>query len=188
MDVRWLKRLRERVMMRRETPSVNPSVVPSSKSLTPTVPQPRPLVEPRPDLVAGNFYSFDFFIELKINDVVHLGYPKVCIRDMMTGELRWGSRADWAFPDPAKLRAAWTDDEQRGFTKTTIAKPDDAIGAEGRIGDMHLRFEKILELGRNQIVYALYCPEKNIRLAYGFGRTIFEPTYKRSIGSNSAEK
>lgn len=187
MEGKWLKRLRELVMMRRETPSVKPSVVPSSKSLTPTVPQRQPGVVPRMNLVPGNFYSFDFFIELKINDVVHVGYPKVCIRDMKTGELRWGSRADWAFPDPAKPRAAWTDDEQRGFTKITPAKPEDPIGAESRIGDMHLCFERILELGRNQIVYALYSPEKNIRLAYGFDRTIFEPTYKRSMEKPAEE-
>jgi hypothetical protein len=49
------------------------------------------------------------------------------------------------------------------------------------IGDMRLRFEKVLDLGQNQIVYALYCPEKNIRLAYGFDRLIFEPTYKKPV-------
>jgi hypothetical protein len=125
--------------------------------------------------LTGNFYSFEFFIELKINDVAHIGYPKFAVRDITTGAVRWGSKLDWSWPNPAKLRAAWMDDEQRGFTNRTLQKPEDAVGAEGRIGDMHLRFERILEFGQNQIVYALYCPEKNIRLAYGFDRTIFEP-------------
>jgi hypothetical protein len=78
-----------------------------------------------------------------------------------------------------KLRIDWIDDERRGLTNRKLAKPEDALGAEGRIGDMHLRFERILDLGRNQVVFALYCPEKNIRLAYGFARAIFDPTYKR---------
>ncbi len=124
--------------------------------------------------LSGSFYSFEFFIELKINNVVHIGYPKVCVRDVISGAMRWGSKLDWSWPDPAKPRAGWIDDEQRGFANRTPQKPEDAIGAEGRIGDMHLRFERILEFGKNQVVYALYCPEKNIRLAYGFDRTIFE--------------
>ena len=86
-----------------------------------------------------------------------------------------GSRLDWSWPDPAKCRVPWIDDEKLGFISRMLARPEDALGTEGRIGDMNLSFEKILDLGQNQVVYALHCPEKNIRLAYGFARAIFKP-------------
>jgi hypothetical protein len=84
-------------------------------------------------------------------------------------------------PNPAKARATWIDDEQRGIASRTLTNVEDVLGAEGKIGDMHLRFEKVLDLGQNQVVYALFCPEKNIRLAYGFDRRVFEPTYKKPV-------
>ncbi len=40
-----------------------------------------------------------------------------------------------------------------------------------------MHFERVFDLGRNQVVYALYCPTHNFRMAYGFDRLIFEPTY-----------
>jgi hypothetical protein len=139
-----------------------------------------PAISSRPEDAAqgtplpGNFYSFEFFIELTLGDAVHLGYPKFCIRYTSTGLVRWGSKIEWAWPDPAKRRIAWLDDEHKGLKNKSLTTPDDALGAEGAIGDMRLRFERILDYGKNQIVYALYCPEKNIRLAYGFDRGIFQ--------------
>ncbi len=136
------------------------------------------------DQVPGNFYSFEFFIELKINDVVHLGHPTVCLTNMCSGVVRWGPSIDWLLPDPKKRRVPWVDDEQNGFANRTLLKPEDALGAEGSIGNMRLRFEQILDLGRNVVVYALYCPEKDIRLAYGFNRQVFEPSYKIALSPN----
>ena len=45
------------------------------------------------------------------------------------------------------------------------------------IGGKLMHFERVFDLGRNQVVYALYCPTHNFRMAYGFDRLIFEPTY-----------
>jgi hypothetical protein len=111
--------------------------------------------------------------------VVHLGSPKVRRRDQLNRTERWGDPLDWCWPNPNQRRVAWVDDERHGLTQRTLARAEDALGAEGSLGDLHLRFERILELGRNQVVYALYSPEKNRWLAYGFDRTLFEPTYQR---------
>lgn len=178
MEGKFLNRLLG-IVNRSGNPSVQPSIVPPFEIQERNVARPEPPVAPRPDLIPGNFFSFEFFIELKIGDVVRVGYPKVCIRDTSTGVLRWGSKAEWSWPDPSKMRIAWVDDEQRGLSQRTLASVEDVLGAEGKIGDMRLRFEKILDLGRSQIVYALYCPEKNIRLAYGFDRLAFEPDVQR---------
>ena len=178
MESKFLSRLFG-IVNRSGTLSGQPSIVPSSEISKRTIAQSEPPpVGRKPELVPGNFFSFEFFIELKIGDVVHLGYLKVCLRDTSTGTVRWGSKVDWSWPDPNKLRIAWVDDEQRGLSGRTLASVEDALGAEGTIGDMRLRFEKILDLGRNQIVYALYCPERDIRLAYGFDRCAFELTYE----------
>jgi hypothetical protein len=55
----------------------------------------------------GNFMEFNFFIELKLGDSVHIGYPSVPIRNMMTRLVRWGSRPEWSWPDPSKARIPW---------------------------------------------------------------------------------
>ncbi len=138
-------------------------------------------VETLPTYPPGNFYSFDFFIEVQLREIVNIGYPKVPLRDMTSGNIRWGSKMEWSWPDPSKPRQCWIDDEQAGLAQRRLEQPEDALGAEGRIGDMRLRFEQILDLGENQIVYALYCPDKQIRLAYGFNRLLFEPSYKSAV-------
>jgi len=148
---------------------------------------PEKTVESKPELVPGNFLTFEFFIELKVGDVVHLAYPKVALRDMISKQVRWGSKAEWSWPDPSKLRIPWIDDGQRGLMGRTLASPEDALGAEGTVGGKILRFEQILDLGHNQIVYALFCPAENFRMAYGFDRLIVEPTYvKPSVPRNAA--
>jgi hypothetical protein len=129
--------------------------------------------------VSGPFSSSEFLLELRIQDVVHLGSPKVRRVDQWNRTERWGDPLDWCWPNPNQRRVAWVDDERHGLTQRTLARAEDALGAEGSLGDLHLRFERILELGRNQVVYALYGPEKNRWLAYGFDRTLFEPTYQR---------
>lgn len=152
----------------------------------PPAENPRPRVKPpnstsgsEPELVPGNFFAFEFFIELKLGDSVHIGYPSVPTRDMTTKLVRWGSKLEWSWPDPSKARAPWIDDVQRGLAKRTLVNVEDALGAEGMIGDKPMRFERILFLGRNQVVYALHCPTQNFRIAYGFDRVIFEPNYIR---------
>ena len=134
-------------------------------------------VESKPDLVPGNFLSFEFFIEFKVGDRVHIGYPKVATRNTTTQEVRWGSKLEWSWPDPSKARVPWIDDDQRGLAHRTLASVEDVLGAEGTIGGKLLRFERILDLGHNQVVYALYCPKENFRMAYGLDRLVVEPTY-----------
>ena len=175
METKLLKRIMG--IVRGSVDPSPPPIAPSPENLAAPVNRPLPNPSPRVTAVPGNFYSFEFFIELKSGDVVHVGYPKICVRDQTTGAVRWGSKIEWAWPDPAKRRVAWVDHEDRGLQSRTLAMPEDALGAEGMIGDTHFRFEKILDLGKNQIVYALYCAEKKIRLAYGFDRHVFEPTY-----------
>jgi hypothetical protein len=161
------------------------SKAPASLSILPPVsPMPRkvPLatVPPSPpprkaDLVPGNFYQFEFYIDLEIKGVVHVGYPKICIRT--SDAIRWGSTTQWSYPSEGQDKVPWIDDPEYGLGPRNLVHVEDALGAEGRIGDMRLRFEKVLDLGDNVIVYSLFCPEKNIRLAYGFHRQAFEPTH-----------
>lgn len=94
---------------------------------------------------------------------------------------------EWSWPDPSKARVPWIDDNQRGLTRRTLASVEDVLGAEGTIGGKLIRFERILDLGHNQVVYALYCPTENFRMAYGFDRLIVEPTYVKSISPDRIE-
>ena len=171
------KRLLE-IVKRWRSPSAPLSLpLPSNDPKRSVQPPKSSTVESKPDLVPGNFVNFEFFIELKIGDIVHFGYPKIPIRDMTTKLVRWGSKMDWSWPDPSKTRIPWIDDDQRGLTRRTLASVEDVLGAEGTIGGKLIRFERILDLGHNQVVYALYCPTENFRMAYGFDRLIVEPTY-----------
>jgi hypothetical protein len=147
-----------------------PSVVPAPAAPQRAVAAKAPAPARPAELIPGNFFQFEFFIELPIGERLLLGLPKICIRNTQTQEISWGSKLEWAWPNPAKSRVRWTDDGERGVNRKTLENPEDILGAEGSLGDMRLRFERILHLGNNQIVYALYCPEKNIRLAYGFAR------------------
>jgi hypothetical protein len=46
----------------------------------------------------------------------------------------------------------------------------DPAGVEGLFGGKRYRFEKILDAGKNQVVYRLICDEDQTRIAYGFPR------------------
>jgi len=171
-------------------PSVVPPAEPAPAALQLDVAAKTPAPARPAELIPGNFFQFEFFIELVIGERLLLGLPKVCIRNTQTQEISWGSSLEWAWPNPAKTRVRWTDDEERGVNRKTLDNPEDILGAEGSLGDMRLRFERILHAGNNQIVYALYCPEKNIRLAYGFARDQLCPAaavnHAQADGSTSA--
>ena len=73
-----------------------------------------------------------------------------------------------AFLVRIKTRMPWVDDPERGVGSKTLERVEDVSGAEGMIGGKLVRFEKILEVGENQVVYGLHCPSMDCRLAYGF--------------------
>jgi hypothetical protein len=146
-----------------------------------TAPQPRPPMPGAPskqgELVPGNFFLFEMFLLVSIAGKVHIGSPKVPIRNTLTGEVRWGSKPQHSYPQPDSVQIPWLDDPERGIGARQIAKPEDMLGAEGRLGDHRFRFERILDLGRNVVVYALLNPDKQTRMAYGFNRDAVEPGY-----------
>ena len=125
--------------------------------------------------IPGNFYLFEVFIEVTVDGEVHLGYPKTPIRDIgkTPPVLVWGSRIDLSYPKDATSRVRWVDDSRNGLFMRPHHVPEDWLGAEGAIGNMRLCFERILQSGKNQVVYSLLNPELGIRIAYGFSRKIF---------------
>ena len=128
------------------------------------------------ELVPGNYYFFEFFIEIQIDKVTHLGYPKQAIRDTGTTPptVRWGSPLKLCWPDPAIPRAKWIDVPTKGLSGRTVKSPEDVLGTEGMVGDKSYHFEKILDAGKNQVVFSLFCPENQTRTAYGFSRDMFQ--------------
>ncbi len=117
------------------------------------------------------FYLFNFEMEVTIRGVVETAYRAQCF-NLASGQQRWGTLT---MPEPGIIKAQWIDDERNGLSSRKLDKPEDALGAEGSIGDLRLRFERILQVSPNKqfVVFALYCPERNIRVAYGFERRIF---------------
>ena len=87
--------------------------------------------------IPGNFYSFNVEIEVKIKGVVEVGYRVQCFRNPSSGQVRWGTLT---VPDPNVTRVRWTDDERNGLDSRKLEKPEDALGAEGSIGDLRLQF------------------------------------------------
>lgn len=128
-----------------------------------------------PQLVPGNYYSFEMFIEIAIGGKTYLGYPKLAIRDIgkTPPVIRWGSSPKLAWPNPAIPRAPWIDVPNKGLGGRTITSPEDVLGAEGMVGNKRCRFEQILEVGKNQVVFSLFCPQDQTRIAYGFSRDMF---------------
>lgn len=96
---------------------------------------------------------------------------------MTTGQVRWGERPSDFVALLQKPHLLWTDDPVRGVNEKTLENPEDVLGAEGTIGGKHVRFERILHLGSNVVVYALFCPEGDFRTAYGWGREVSNPLY-----------
>jgi hypothetical protein len=129
----------------------------------------------RPELVPGTYYFFEMFIEVEINRVTHLGYPKQAIRDTGTTPplIRWGSPLKLSWPNPAIPRVPWIDVSTKGFSGRTITSPEEVLGAEGMVGDKTYRFDQILDAGKNQVVFSLFCLENQTRTAFGFSRDMF---------------
>jgi hypothetical protein len=140
--------------------------------------QPRPVSSPNQgERVPGNFYRFEMFLQVPIDGTVHIGSPKVPIRDARSGEVSWASKLEHLYPGPNSVQIPWIDHPERGISAREIRKPEDILGAEGRLGEHRFRFERILELGRSVVVYALLNPDKQMRMAYGFNREAVEPGY-----------
>jgi hypothetical protein len=127
--------------------------------------------------VPGNYYVVEFLIKVPLRNTVQFGFPKVAIRNITSGQKSWGSKIDLCWPNPEKPHVDWIDDPEHGFGARTIERPEDALGAEGIIGGNPYRFERILDIGKNQVVYALYNPVNQTRLAFGFDRGSFELGY-----------
>jgi hypothetical protein len=128
------------------------------------------------ELVPGNYYFFEFFLEVEIDKVTHLGYPMQAIRDVGTTPplIRWCSPLKLCWPDPKIPRAKWIDVPAKGLSQRTITSPEDVLGAEGMVGDKTYRFQQILDEGKHKVVFSLFCPENQTRTAYGFSRDMFQ--------------
>ena len=130
-----------------------------------------------PERVPGNFYFFKMFIEITIDGKAFVGCPKQAIRIRAIGRttpvLRWGSPVELAWPNPAFPRALWVDEPFKGLAGRDICSAEDLLGAMGMLGGKKCCFESILEVGKNQVVFSLSCPEDQTRMAYGFPRQIF---------------
>ncbi len=151
-----------------EVPRVAPAKPAPSRPATPSR---------EPDVIPGNFQFFDMFLQFPIGGTVYIGSPKVAMRDMISKEVRWGSKVEHLAPGPDSLQIPWVDDPQRGIGVRQISKPEDILGAEGMVAQHRLRFERILDMGANVVVYALLNPEHQFRMAYGFHREAVEPGY-----------
>jgi hypothetical protein len=130
---------------------------------------------PAAEGVPGNYYLFELFIEMRVNGITHLGYPKIAIRDagVTPPVIRWGSPAKLAWPDPRFPHAPWIDDPENGLAKRWLTSPESLLGAEGMVGKRKYRFEEILQETKGQVVYSLFCEEDQTRAAYAFSREVF---------------
>jgi hypothetical protein len=130
---------------------------------------------PAPTLVPGNFLFFDLFLGIKVGENQYFCPPMQAIRNSITGEIVWGTPLEFVLYDPQKPHIEWTDDPANGINSRQLINVEDALGAEGNIQGRHYRFEKVLFLGRNQVVYALFNRDSQSRMAYGFDRNVFSP-------------
>lgn len=85
-----------------------------------------------------------------------------------------GEPGIWANSFQARGELSWTDDPVEGFFKRKIYRLQDAIGVVGSISGVRHRFDDILQIGRNLVVYQLTNLETCNYLPYGFPREIFD--------------
>jgi hypothetical protein len=128
-----------------------------------------------PERVPGNYYSFDFLIEIAIDGMTHVGRPCNLLRLGGTPPVtRWASEIKYFLSDPKITRVPWVDDPQKGLLRRTLTVPEDLLGAEGMIADKKCFFEQILDAGKNLVVFSIYCNQQQFHIAYGFSRDLFK--------------
>ena len=136
-----------------------------------------------PELVPGNYYSFDFLVEITNKGTSYTGHPCRAILHIVDGHhvTSWGGDIKYLAPTPAIACIAWIDDPEKGLSQRQLSIPEDLIGAEGIIGGKRCIFERILDLGKNVVVYSIYFYEQQFRVAYGFHRDMFMATPNRPL-------
>jgi hypothetical protein len=153
-------------------PKAGPTSEPVRRSSTKTPGENGPA--PRlPDRVPGNYYSFDFLVEITNKGETYIGHPCVAIRDVVSGQTSWGADVKYLAPTSAIARTNWIDDPEKGISQRELYVPEDLIGAAGIIGGKRCFCEQILHLGNDIVVYSIYCHDQQFRLAYGFRRNMF---------------
>lgn len=85
-----------------------------------------------------------------------------------------GEPGIWANSFQARGELSWVDDPVAGFFQRKIYRLQDAIGVTGQIAGVRHRFDDILQIGRNLVVYQLTNLETCNYLPYGFPREIFD--------------
>lgn len=166
------QRMRERLSSPQEPLKIAPDLPMRRSAQAPTG---KPAAAPRK--FPGNFFTFSFLLDLQIGDQVHVGRPKTAIFEIVSQTTRWGESVEAAQRLLTADHVRWTDDPVTGVNLRTIHNVEDVLGAEGKLGDRPCRFETILDLGRNIIVYGLYCPADGTRTAFGFLREVFDASY-----------
>ncbi len=123
----------------------------------------------------GNFYFFKFFLILKLGEASYICYPKQAILDVGTKPpaLRWGTPLELCTPKAEIPRIDWIDDPKRGLSQRILTCPEDVLGAEGFVGKSRFRFEKVLQKTKNQVVFSLFRPDNQTRMAYALPVEIF---------------
>lgn len=129
---------------------------------------------PEPEVLPGNFFFFEYFLELTLNGTTYPCQPASAGR--LGRQVRWGCPLDALAKCFENPRIPWVDDPERGLLRRKIEAPGDVLGAEGLFGGKRYRFERILDPGKVMIVYALLNPETQTRIAYGFPRHAFVRT------------
>jgi hypothetical protein len=148
--VRWLNNVRQRRQSEISATETAETVKKPSPEVIKRVTGPVISSVERP---AGNYYHFDFLIEINVGGTIHLGRP--CYPYQTSGTppaTFWAIDAKYLLPEPSISRARWVDDPQKGLSGRTITSPEDFLGAEGIIGGVNCFFEHILNTGENPVM------------------------------------
>jgi hypothetical protein len=134
------------------------------------------IASPLSDRPPGNYYLFDFLLEITNKGKTYLGHPCVALRLVTGGHpvIRWGTDPKYLVPTSAIAHIPWLDDPEKGFSQRELVVPEDLISGEGTIGGKRYFFEQILDLGNNVVVYSIYSYVQQFRIAYGFSRDMFK--------------
>lgn len=135
---------------------------------------------PAPAEFPGNYHFFEAFLEITLSGQTYLAQPKRALLNTAKAPhlLLWGTPLHLAVPHPSIRRVRWIDDPKTGLSVRAITCPKDVLGAEGQFGDKKYRFEQVLQVTENQVVYSLVCDENQTRIAYGLPREPLGATTK----------